>query len=305
MFIEDLLKEFKFDLQIKNYSSRTIETYIYNSNQLVKYLAKHHEINEIEEVSTVHVKKFIVFQQNIGNKATYINSLIKSLRAFYTYLVAEEYVPINIMSRIKLLKEDKTVIKTFTDDEVMRMIEAYDFKSYLNARNKLIVATLVDTGIRNSELINLETDWINDTNIRIFGKGKKWRYVPLSLMLRKFMIRYERIKEGYFKNKSLSHSNYFLSRSGKSLTSVQIQNIVKDAGKRANVREDIRCSPHTLRHYSIQSNLRSGLDLYSCSRIAGHENIQVTKRYLMGIETENILEMAQQTSPLMNLNGKG
>mgnify|MGYP003410543016 CR=1 FL=1 len=103
------------------------------------------------------------------------------------------------------------------------------------------------------------------------------------------------------KQKNLEHGNYFLSRSGKPLTSVQIQNVVKDAGVKAKVREDVRCSPHTLRHYSIQANLRNGLDLYSCSRIAGHENIQVTKRYLQGLETENVLEMASKTSPLMNL----
>ncbi|MGG4467392.1 site-specific integrase [Paenibacillus alvei] len=181
------------------------------------------------------------------------------------------------------------------------MIEANDFKTYLNARNQLIIAMFADTGIRCSELINLETEWINETNIKIFGKGAKWRYVPISLMLRKYMIRYERIKEGYFKKKNLEHRNYFLSRSGRPLTSVQIENVVRIAGEKAGVRKEVRCSPHTLRHYAIQSNLRNGLDLYSCSRIAGHENIQVTKRYLQGIETENILEMAQKTSPLMNL----
>lgn len=303
LLIKDLLKEFTFDLQIKNYSKRTIETYNYNTDQFIKYLNEYHEISEIEDISSMHVKKFVQYQLDIGNKATYINTLIKSLRSFYTYLVAEEYITLNIMTRTKLLKEDKTVISTFTDKEVAKMIEAYDFKTYLNARNKLIVATFADTGIRCAELINLETGWINETNIKIFGKGAKWRYVPISLMLRKYMIRYERMKEGYFKklNKNLQHNNYFLSRSGRPLTSVQIENVVRDAGKMAEVREEIRCSPHTLRHYAIQSNLRNGLDLYSCSRIAGHENIQITKRYLQGLETENILEMAQKTSPLMNL----
>lgn len=303
LLIKDLLKEFTFDLQIKNYSKRTIETYNYNTDQFIHYLSEHHEISEIEDISTVHVKKFVQYQMDIGNKATYINTLIKSLRSFYTYLIAEEYVTLNIMARTKLLKEDKLVISTFTDKEVSKMIESYDFKTYLNARNKLIVAMFADTGIRCSELINLETGWINETNLKIFGKGAKWRYVPISLMLRKYMIRYERIKAGYFKklNKNLQHNNYFLSRSGRPLTSVQIENVVRDAGKMAGVREEIRCSPHTLRHYAIQSNLRNGLDLYSCSRIAGHENIQITKRYLQGIETENILEMAQKTSPLMNL----
>lgn len=280
---------------------RTIETYNYNVIQLANYLNDNHEITEIEDVATVHVKRFIQYQLEYGNKASYLNTMIKSLRAFYYYLVAEDYVTLNVMTRIKLLKEDKTLIKTFTDKEISKLIEAYDFKTYLNARNKLIIAMFTDTGIRCSELINLETEWINETNIKIFGKGAKWRYVPISLMLRKYMIRYERIKEGYFKKKNLEHRNYFLSRSGRPLTSVQIENVVRIAGEKAGVRKEVRCSPHTLRHYAIQSNLRNGLDLYSCSRIAGHENIQVTKRYLQGIETENILEMAQKTSPLMNL----
>lgn len=301
MLVTDLLKEFSFDLQIKNYSKRTIETYNHNIRQLLNYLKDEYEIEEIEEVSSLHIKKFIQHQIALGNKANYINTILKGLRAFYNYLLAEEYVSVNILSKIKLLKEDKVIIKTFTDKEVTKMIGANDFKNYLNARNKVIIAMFVDTGIRMSELINLQTEWINETNIRVFGKGAKWRYVPVSLMLKKYMIRYERIKEGYFKQKNLEHGNYFLSRSGKPLTSVQIQNVVKDAGVKAKVREDVRCSPHTLRHYSIQANLRNGLDLYSCSRIAGHENIQVTKRYLQGLEVENVLKMASKTSPLMNL----
>ncbi|MFE4140681.1 tyrosine-type recombinase/integrase [Peribacillus sp. YIM B13472] len=301
MFIKDLLKEFTFDLQIKNYSKRTIETYNYNVGQLINFLETHHDISDVEDVSSLHIKKFIQYQSEIGNKSNYINTIIKSLRAFYSYLVNEEYVSLNVLAKIKLLKEDKVVIKTFTDKEVAKMIGVYDFKSYLNARNKVIIAMFVDTGIRMTELINIQSGWINETNIRVFGKGSKWRYVPISLMLKKYMIRYERIKEGYFKNKKLDHGNYFLSRSGRPLTGVQIQNVVRNAGVKANVREDIRCSPHTLRHYSIQSNLRNGLDLYSCSRIAGHENIQVTKRYLQGLETENILELASKSSPLMNL----
>lgn len=301
MLMKDLLKEFIYELQIKNYSKRTIETYNYNVNQFIKFLEEQHEIEQIEEISTVHVKKFIQYEQEQGNKSTYINTIIKSLRSFYNYLLQEEYISNNIMKRIRLLKEDKEIIKTFTDNEVSRMLNVYTFKNYLNARNKVILAMFFDTGIRMSELINLQSSYIHETSMQIYGKGAKWRHVPISLMLKKYMIRYQRIKEQYFKGKKLEHSNYFLSRSGRPLTSVQIQNIVRDAGKIANVRENIRCSPHTLRHYSIQANLRNGLDLYSCSKIAGHENIQVTKRYLQGLETENILEIASRTSPLMNL----
>lgn len=66
MLIKDLLKEFTFELQIKNYSKRTIETYNYNVNQFICYLKENHEINEIEDVSTAHTKKIVQFEQEQG-----------------------------------------------------------------------------------------------------------------------------------------------------------------------------------------------------------------------------------------------
>ncbi|MDM5250125.1 site-specific integrase [Lysinibacillus sp. G4S2] len=71
---------------------RTTETYNYNTTHFIQYLDEFHEVNEIEDVSTVHVKKYIQHQLNLGKKATNINIVIKSLRSFYTHLVAEEYV---------------------------------------------------------------------------------------------------------------------------------------------------------------------------------------------------------------------
>ncbi|MFJ7369308.1 tyrosine-type recombinase/integrase [Lysinibacillus sp. NPDC098008] len=92
------------------------------------------------------------------------------------------------------------------------------------------------------------------------------------------MIRYERICEGYLSSlgRPAHNNNYFLAHSGRPLTTAQIEVIVREAGEKAKVRPDIRCSPHTLRHYAIQANLRNGLDLCSCLRIAGHDNIQTT-----------------------------
>jgi len=97
--ISSLLKEFIFDLQIKNYSERTIETYNYNCSQLIYYLRDHFEIEDIDDVASLHIKKFIQYQTSIGSKPTYINTLIKSIRAFYVYLVAEEYVTLNVMKK--------------------------------------------------------------------------------------------------------------------------------------------------------------------------------------------------------------
>lgn len=168
-------------------------------------------------------------------------------------------------------------------------------------RNKVIIAMFIDTGIRCNELCTIENANIKGNFILIHGKGNKERQVGISPLLKKLMIKHERIKEEFFRNKYNLTENYFLSRNGYMLTIEAVERIVKEAGKIANVREEIRCSPHTLRHYAAQKQLKNGLDVYSLSRILGHENITITKRYLQSMQDGDIVEMSIKTSPLMNL----
>lgn len=296
-----ILEEFIYELKIQNYSKRTAGTYFYNVRLFVEYL-KEQAITEYSELRTVHLKEFVNYLQAKGYKSNYINVILKSVRAFFNYLVKEQYISTNPMNRIKFLKEDREVIHTFTEKEVARLLSVYSFKNYLEARNKLIIAFFVDTGMRLTELIKLQEDWIEDSVIRVFGKGSKWRYVPISPQLKKLIIRYQRIRQGYFERIGAIGGNFFLSRSGKELTPVMVQLIVKKAGKKARVREEIRCSPHTFRHYAIQSYLKQGLDVYSVSKLVGHENISVTNRYLLGLETEDIVERASYMSPMAHAN---
>lgn len=72
-------------------------------------------------------------------------------------------------------------------------------------------------------------------------------------------------------------------------------------GEKANVNKNIRCSPHTCKHYFAQAQLRNGLDVYSLSRLLGHENVTITKRYLQGLKDKEVLELGMKSSPLMNL----
>ena len=115
------------------------------------------------------------------------------------------------------------------------------------------------------------------------------------------MIKYERIKACYLSDDILNDDNYFLSSRNKTLTTEAIQRIVKLAGQGDNVRKEIRCSPRTCRHYYAQAQLKNGLDVYSLSRLLGHESIVITKRYLEGIKDTEVLELGVKSSPLMNL----
>lgn len=303
LFLEDVYKEFLYDLEIKNYSPRTIKGYKNNNKAFLNYLKNEFEIDELEEVTSKHIKSYLMNLKQKGLKELYINSVHKCLRSYFKFMVEEGYIAEkrNPILSVKFMKEPKVIIKTFTDDEIKRMINAFPNNNYLNLRNRLIIMFFVDLGIRNLELCSLTHLNIMETIIQIRGKGNKDRHLYVSPLLKKYMIKYERIKHEYFKDKLMIENNYFLSRNGKTLTIDAIEKIIKEAGKRAKVRDSIRCSPHTIRHYYAQKQLKLGLDVYSLSRLLGHESTMITTRYLQSLNDENIVEMAKSTSPLSNL----
>lgn len=182
------------------------------------------------------------------------------------------------------------------------MVVYYSGSRYLSIRNKLIMITLFDTGIRNSELCNLLLTSIREEYIMIMGKGKKERVVPVSPILNKTLIKYKRVRAEYIKDKFAYQTEYlFLSQNGRKLTPEAVEKIVGDCAKACKVRKHIRSSPHTCRHYFAQAQLKNGCDLYTLSRLLGHSNINITKIYLQSLQDEDVLELGVKTSPLMNL----
>lgn len=302
MKIKDAVREYIYEITLKNYTPRTIKGYKNNILKFTKYIENELSITELEEVSHIHIKKYLSFLQQKGLSEVYINTILKNIRSFFKYCQEENYCT-NVAKKVNWLKEGKTVIKTFEDKEIKKMLEVYSYKTYIQGRNKCIMAILIDTGIRNFELCSLTRLDVRETVIYIQGKGNKERVVPISPMLKKIMIKYERIRDNYLKDDILHYDNYFLSYRNKPLTIEAIERVVRMAGEKAGVRKDIRCSPHTLRHYFAQTQLRNGLDVYSLSRLLGHEDISITKRYLQSLEDKNVVEMSIKTSPLMNLRG--
>lgn len=304
MFNEDVLKEFLFDCKIRKLSDRTIKGYKNNNLKMFGFIKQEYGIIELEEINHIAIRGYLEYLTNLGLKETYINTLIKSFRAFFKYCVKENYINRNPMDRIYCQKEPITLINTFTDEEVSRMIKFYSGSKFLDVRNQLIMVILFDTGMRNSELCELKMTDIRDTYFKIMGKGNKERHVPITPAINKVLIKYLRVRENYINNKINYDTEYLLlSQKGKKLTKEAVENIVRYCGTKCRVREGIRISPHTCRHYYAQSLLKNGCDLFTVSRLLGHSNINVTKRYLQSIQEDDTLELGIKTSPLSNLKG--
>lgn len=301
MLAKECAEEFRLECELRRLSKRTIKGYINNTMLFLNFVEKQCGMDEIETIKAVHIKQYVSYLISKDLTPSYINGILKCLRAFFKYVKNEEYIIHNPAERVNWQKEGKVLILTFTDQEVRSMLNVYDFSSYLSARNRLLLAMAFDTGARNTEMCELTHESIRDNVILIHGKGNKERHVPLTPYLKKMLLKYCRIKEKYFYDKNIRYQNLFLSRTGKPMTKEAVERVFKLAGEEAGVRKEIRCSPHTARHYYAQANLRNGLDVYSLSRLLGHENINITKRYLQSLQDSNIVDMAVKTSPLRDL----
>lgn len=301
--INELLDDFRLNQEILGREKKYIDVCLFRLRRWERYMVEELGVNDIEDVTQLHIKKFIQERQRVGREVNRtINNNIATLKVFFQYLASEEFIDEqnNPMRRIKNLKEEKTVIVTFNDGEVSRIINDLKEETYSNVRDKLILIMLFDTGIRVSELCNIKNGDIARRHILIHGKGSKQRLVYISNIMRKYMRQYELLRRERFKNKLQDEIEdyYFLDQSAVKLSRSRINKILKEHCNNAGVRKEVRCSPHDCRHYFAQKQLRNGIDIYSLSRLMGHFDTQVTSKYLRGLEQEDILQIGRLYSPL-------
>lgn len=302
MLLQNVLQEYLCDCQLRKLSERTVKGLRNNNRRFFQYLESEFSITELEDVKRVHVQAYISYLSEQGRMESYVNGIIKCFRGFFKYCEAEEYIRDSPMNRISFQKAEITLIRAFNSAEVQRMVKFYSGRTFLAQRNKLIMVLLLDSGIRNTELCTVQLVDILENGIKIHGKGKKIRYVPLTPAINKALLPYLRTRENYTRDRYNYQKQYlFLSQKGKKLTPETVERVVKECGLGCNVRQEIRCSPHTCRHYYAQTQLKNGCDLFTVSRLLGHNNINITKRYLNSMEVDDLLEIAKETTPLKNL----
>ena len=304
MLLKAVLNEFIYECKIRNLSPRTIKSYHNGNNLMIQWLIDNQSITDIEQVKPTNLKAYISYKLDNNAKETYINGIIKHMRVFFKYAVDNEYISNNPLLKVNWAKETKPLIKTFTNKQAVQLSNTFSNANYLESRNKTIIIMLLETGIRNNELCMLKDVFISDSVLTIFGKGNKERQVGISPILQKQLITYNRIKKTYFEDKKIHNDFLFLSRTGQKCTVNTIENIMKEAGKRIGIDDNIRCSPHTCRHFYAQTMVKNGIDIYSLSRLLGHGNISITQRYLESMLDKDIVEKSIKTSPLMNIENE-
>lgn len=297
MKIKQALQEYLLEIEIRKYTQKTIRSYRNNLNLFVRYITEEADTVEVEELTLAAVKKFSLYMVEHGKKGTYINGVLKTIKSFIQYCYDEGYGGFNTKKNFKWCKEDKPIITTFKSSQVRQMLISCNGSDYLSVRDKAILSVLFETGIRCWELCCITPADIHEDFIIINGKHHKQRVVPVTPLLRKALTKYDTSKDNYFTLKP-TENYYFLSNHGRQLTNGAVEHIVKRHGEGIS---GIRVSPHTCRHFFAQQQVKLGTDLYTISRLLGHENIGITQTYLNSLRDEDVIKIAKQKSVLMNL----
>ena len=252
-------------------SNKTLESY---SNDLKMYISFFHNKN-ILKISGDDIRSYIQSKDELA--PTTLAHYITVLNSFYLFLCEENIININPCNSLVQPKLAKKLPNFLTEEEVANLLDiklntAYDY------RNKSMLELLYATGIRVSELINLEFNQIDIENaiIRVIGKGNKERIVPLGEIAIKYLDIY--IKEHRPNLIKKQNSTYiFLNNTGKPISRQGFFKIVKNLCASAKIDKSI--SPHILRHSFATHLLTHGADLRIIQELLGHSDISTTQIY--------------------------
>jgi site-specific recombinase XerD len=216
--------------------------------------------------------------QERGLSGHTINCYLRSIRAFWTWLVSEGIVGANPFARMRVLKAPRKVIPTFSDLQLQKLLAVIDTSKAEGYRDQAIILTLLDTALRVSELASVTLDnlWLEDGVIKIMGKGGKERLVPIGKGVQRLLWRY--VAKYRPQPTNMKCDFLFLTTDGRPLTKDRIDKMMSRHGLKASIK-GVRCSPHTLRHTAAIRFLRNGGDVFSLQRMLGHSSLEMTRRY--------------------------
>ena len=261
----------------KNLSPRTCEAYKRDLTHYLNFILEK-KVENISKITQMHIREYIraLNEKELAPKS--IARIFSSIRSYHKYLASENIVSENPTLVLSSPKSPKKLPTILNENEISVIIEKIDESSQFGKRDKAIIEMLYSCGLRVSELcaLDLSNLFLDDSLIRIFGKGSKERLLPIGARAKLYLNNYLK-----FLRPSLSRYNkssvVFLSRNGNQLTRAMINKILTKWSKVSGIKKTI--SPHTLRHSFATHLLEGGADLRFVQALLGHSDISTTQIY--------------------------
>jgi len=235
---------------------------------------------------TTRIREYLAFLETFGYSPATTARKIATLRSFYKWMTRRGLIRNNPMLMIRTPKQTKRLPKAMTVADVDTLLSVPDNRETLGARDRAILETLYSTGVRVSELVDLDRADLDmhEQTLQVRGKGKKQRIVPLGthalaairhyLTLLESDRRFARVREHAKQGGALA---LFVNKNGGRLSSRSVRRKLDKYLAQANL--DPSISPHTLRHSFATHLLDNGADLRSVQELLGHQSLSTTQIY--------------------------
>jgi integrase/recombinase XerC len=282
--IKNFIDYLKFE---KRYSRHTLIAYENDLFQFASYLKTSYEITELKNIKSIFVRSWVVSLMEEKLDPRSINRKITSLKSFYKYALKSKWVENNPMGKISSPKTAKRLPSYIEAEKLDSLFDNTVFaESFEGKREQLILELFYGTGMRLSELINLQ---LNDVDLRqlqlkVTGKRNKQRIIPLYTAMLPHIEHYLE----YRSKVETTLPNLFVMDNGDALYPMYVYRLVKR--NLSVVSTQKKRSPHVLRHSFATEMLNNGADLNAIKEILGHANLSATQVY-----THNSIEKLKDT----------
>lgn len=278
MWIQSFIDYLRFE---KNYSERTIKVYqadLKAFKQFYETLDK--ELNWSNLDKDV-IRQWVVSMMEDGNIASSVNRRLSSLRSFYKFLLQRKMVEYDPAHMVTGPQKEKPLPTYLRESEMNRLLDDVQFeKNYAGARDYMILLMFYSTGIRVSELTNLDVSDVDMTQkqIKVLGKRDKERVIPFGSEMEARLRQYLKERQEMLESRGLSAKALFLNeRTCQQMTSWKVGSRVKYYLSMVTTQK--KRSPHVLRHTFATSMLNHYADLQSVKELLGHERLSTTEIY--------------------------
>jgi integrase/recombinase XerC len=302
-----LVKQFLDYLKLeKHFSDYTIKSYGADLIQFGQFLsgeigqrppAPGQDADERQtRCDTLTIREFLnyLYGQNYTKSTT--ARKLATLRSFYKFLVRRAIVSVNPLSTIRTPKQEKRLPKCLDLEQVQKLLEAPGDADLLSARDKAMLEVLYSSGIRVSELVELEMADLDlqEGVLRVRGKGRKDRLTPIGSQAIKALQRYFELRSVDSRCQGPDSHRVFLNKHGESLSTRSVRRKLDKYLLSAGL--DPGISPHTLRHSFATHLLNNGADLRSVQELLGHQSLSTTQIYTH-LTTQRIKGVYDQAHP--------
>jgi integrase/recombinase XerD len=299
---QQLIENFIDHLWMENgLSENTLSAYRNDLAGFSQWLEKNDD--SLVNVNASIIQDYLAYNYSVQQKRRSVARLLSSLRRFYLYLFRENRIGEDPTQLLESPKGEQTLPMSLNEQQVENLLFAPDIDDDLGLRDRAMLEVLYATGLRVSELINLQTSQISMQQgvIRVIGKGNKERLVPVGEVALDWLLQYyQRARPQLLRagNRSASPSQcseVFVTKRGAAMTRQAFWYMIKRYAALAGISRD-QLSPHTLRHAFATHLLNHGADLRVVQMLLGHSDISTTQIYTH-VADQRLREMYKNHHP--------